>query len=169
MKSTELQVVATSILRKMGGRAKLDAAFCKLIRQALDEVIDFPRTGRRSIAELEKTEKTYIGTKVEILTRAILGVQKGKKLDLLVNGIEVDAKFSISDKWMIPLEALNEICLVIYGNEHKGTYGVGLLRMSLKNLTTSKNRDLKRGVSAAGRKNMLWLAQGKLPVSVFEA
>ena len=39
------------------------------LREALDEVIDTPRTGRFTLSQLEKTEKTYIGTKVEILVR----------------------------------------------------------------------------------------------------
>jgi len=36
------------------------------LRRALDEVVDGMRTGRWSVDALEKTEKTYIGTKVEI-------------------------------------------------------------------------------------------------------
>ena len=32
----------------------------------VDDVIMTPKTGRRSYDELEKTEKTYIGTRVEI-------------------------------------------------------------------------------------------------------
>lgn len=135
-----------------------------LIRQALDEVIDTARTGRKLVKELEKTEKTYIGTKIEIMLRNQLGLKKGSKLDLIVEGIEVDVKFSLTSKWMIPQEAFNHICLVVSGNEDKGVYEVGLLRMTPNNLTKAENRDRKLGVSAAGRKNIVWLAKGKLTV-----
>ncbi len=40
------------------------------LRRALDEVIDCQRTGRFSVEQLEKTEKTCIGTQVEIVLRS---------------------------------------------------------------------------------------------------
>lgn len=42
----------------------LEARLAQTLRLALDEVIDGARTGRFAVAQLEKTEKTYIGTKV---------------------------------------------------------------------------------------------------------
>jgi len=61
----QLQVVATALL----GISGFKRIVAKELRRALDEVIDGPRTGRYSVEQLEKTEKTYIGTKVEILIR----------------------------------------------------------------------------------------------------
>ncbi len=40
------------------------------VRDAIDEVIDTARTGRFSPTQLNGQEKTYIGTKIEILIRA---------------------------------------------------------------------------------------------------
>lgn len=51
------------------------------LRQALDEVIDGMRTGRWSVESLEKTEKTYIGTKVEILFKFDFDLPDGQNLD----------------------------------------------------------------------------------------
>lgn len=138
--------------------------YLTLVRQAMDEVIDNPRTGRKTIAELEKTEKTYIGTKVEIMLRNALGLKKGAKMDLMIEGEEVDVKFTLGNKWMIPQEAFGHLCLVVRGDETKGVYEAGLLRMTHNNLTKAENRDRKLCVSASGRKNIVWLAQGKLPV-----
>ena len=67
-----------------------------MLRQAIDEVIDSYRSGRFTVAELEKTEKTYLGTKIEILLRNHLKLKKGKTLDLDVDGIEVDVTRALS-------------------------------------------------------------------------
>lgn len=160
--TAEINDVSKIIRDKFVDDAALSAAFCSLIVRSLDEVIDTARTGRISLKELEKTEKTYIGTKVEILARSLLGLKKGNKLDLKVGNHEVDVKFTIGSTWMIPMEAFNEVCLLIHANEDKGTFGVGLLQMFPDNLTTGENRDKKLSVSANGRKNIAWLAQGKM-------
>ncbi len=41
-----------------GGAEKLREELPELFRKAIDEVIDTPRSGRRLITEIEKTEKT---------------------------------------------------------------------------------------------------------------
>jgi hypothetical protein len=160
--SPAISKVSQTILSKFNSGAELTEKFHNLVRQSIDEVVDTARTGRTSLSELEKTEKTYIGTKVEILTRAMLGLTKGERLDLKVAGIEVDVKFTVGKTWMIPMEAFGEICLLIYGNEKKGTFGVGLLKMTPGNLTKGANRDRKLSVSSRGKKNIVWLAHAGL-------
>ncbi len=168
--NTELQKVATTIRRKLATENCLTFNFHKLVRESIDEVVDTKRTGRKTLSEIEKTEKTYIGTKVEILTRNLLQVPKGKKLDLLVAKTEVDVKFTIGKTWMIPMEAFGEICLLINADEKNSTFGVGLLKMTPGNLTKGENRDKKLSVSARGRKNILWLAKaGLMPAGEYAA
>ena len=134
------------------------------IRKAFDEVIDGPRTGRYSIAELEKTEKTYIGTKVEIVLRDQLELDRGIKLDNLISGVEVDTKFSLGGVWMIPREAVNELCLLVTGDDKSSVINAGLLRMRPSVLTAGANQDGKRTVSAAGKQEIEWLIRkGKMP------
>lgn len=136
---------------------------CEL-RRALDEVIDGPRTGRYSIEQLEKTEKTYIGTKVEILLRHALQLERGKKLDNQIAGHEVDTKFSISSDWMIPKEAVGEICLLVSVNDHRSVCNMGLLRTTDVTLRPGKNQDAKKSISAAGKQQIRWLLKDE-PIS----
>ena len=90
-----------------------EETFARAIRQAIDEVIDGPWTGRFLFSELEKTEKTYIGTRIEIVVRAALGLERRGKLDTVVEGHELDVKWSASNSWMIPTEAVGELCLLL--------------------------------------------------------
>ena len=97
---------------------RMSGRFGAAIRQSFDEVFDGQRTGRYSLAQLSKVEKTYIGTKVEIVIQAEFGLQRGQRMDYLVDGEEVDAKWSIrSGGWMIPTEAVGELCLCMTADD----------------------------------------------------
>lgn len=131
-------------------------------RSAIDEVIDTARTGRFFFADLEKTEKTYLGTKFEIILRDWLGVPKGVKLDLLIGGDEVDVKTTTSAQqggWMIPPEAFGELCILIKVDESQAFCDFGLVRAREGYLRQGSNRDAKTGLSADGRKNIWWMAR----------
>ena len=65
-------------LRHAGGFEKFRVDIPQLLRRAIDEVIDSARSNRFTLIEIEKTEKTYIGTKIEILLRNHLGMSKGQ-------------------------------------------------------------------------------------------
>lgn len=128
-----------------------------------------PRTGRWSIEQLEKTEKTYIGTKVEILVRHMLGAPKGSKLDLSIDGVEVDIKNTVGTTWSIPEEALGEVCLGILGDDKTARFSVGVFVPRNELLNEGRNRDRKRTLSRAGRQEVHWLAENALmPPNVFE-
>jgi hypothetical protein len=135
----------------------------RAIRKSFDEVIDGPRTGRYCIDQLEKTEKTYIGTKVEIVLRNELGLGRGQLLDNLIMGHEVDTKFTIGSTWMIPREALGQLCLLVTGDDNAGTCRIGILRMIPEVLTNGANQDGKKSVSAHGKNQVTWLACGPMP------
>jgi Restriction endonuclease NaeI len=143
----------------------LPTLFASAVRQALDEVIDGARTGLWAIDQLEKTEKTYIGTKIEILVRSALELPREKPLDMVVAGHPVDIKWSsLHAAWQIPTEAVGQLCLLIAGNETLGTFDVGLLRCSESLLNAGKNKDGKRTISKEGRASIRWLvAGGALP------
>ncbi len=94
----------------------------------------------------------------------MLDMERGNKLDNLVNGYEVDTKFSLSGQWMIPREATGELCLVVSADDALGLFKVGLIRADLKVLTLGANQDQKRSLSAAGRQQVRWLIrEGALP------
>ena len=136
------------------------------LRRALDEVIDGMRTGRWSVDSLEKTEKTYIGTKVEILFRFEFELENGKTLDACIQGHEVDIKCTVRQNWMIPQEAVGELCLLVRIVDRRSRFSIGVVRASLDILTSGKNRDGKRAITAAGKKTIRWLVEdGELPVN----
>jgi Restriction endonuclease NaeI len=143
----------------------LATLFAKAIRQALDEVIDGGRTGRWAIVQLEKTEKTYIGTKIEILVRTALELPREKPLDTVIAGHPVDIKWSsVRSSWQIPTEAVDQLCLLVAGDESRGTFEVGLLRCAGPLLNAGMNKDGKRTISKDGRARIRWLvAGGTLP------
>lgn len=145
------------LLASASGRDRLRTSLAALFRQAIDEVIDTPRTRRRLIGDLEKTEKTYIGTKVEILFRNFLRLPKGNRLDLLMGGRDVDVKFTIHNNWTIPLEAVNEVCLLLSCAESKATFCVGLIVVRDEHLNRSTNRDQKRTISSTGKLHIRWI------------
>ncbi len=141
----------------------LEERFSAVFRQSLDEVMDGQRTGRYDVNVLEKTEKTYLGTKVEIVCRAAFGLARGEKMDYRVSGVDVDAKFSLDGKWMIPREATGHLCLLMAANDRDSVFTVGLVRIREEILTQGGNQDHKRNISAAGRGAITWLfKQGKL-------
>jgi hypothetical protein len=148
----------------------LERTFASAIRQALDEVIDGPRTGRFRYSELEKTEKTYIGTRIEIVVRVALGLDRVGRLDTLVDGIPVDIKWSASEAWMIPTEAVDEICLLL-GTQVAGgeIFDVGLVRCRSELLNVGANKDGKRTLNRLGRQSIRWLVRnGSLPPNFLE-
>lgn len=140
-------------LRKLAGRnpARL---FGEAIRQSIDEVLDGPRTGRWDFQQLEKTEKTYVGTKVEIVVRTALKLEPGPKLDLEIEGHDLDIKWAMNSQWQIPREAVGELCLCIGGRNHLSAFEVGLIRCEEDVLNKGSNQDGKRTISAAGRSRM---------------
>ncbi|WP_411110225.1 NaeI family type II restriction endonuclease [Streptomyces sp. c-19] len=136
--------------------------FRQALRTAIDEVLDGRRTGRYSIADLRKTEKTYIGTKVEIVLQDTFDIPQGpaKGMDYLIRSHQVDCKFTSGTTWEIPTEAVDQICLLVRVDEPMETFSVGLLRARSEFLTGAPNKDGKRKVSAPGKKKIKWIAEG---------
>lgn len=134
-------------------------ATAQIIRRAIDEVIDAPRTKRLILSECEKTEKTYLGTKIEILFRDAIGQPKGEFLDLDLGGVDTDIKHSIGTAWMIPREAVDKPCVLISEDERTARFNLGVIICRPGNLTTGGNRDQKLQVSAYGREQAIWLAR----------
>jgi hypothetical protein len=144
-----------------------EAQAAKTLRRALDEVIDGMRTGRWSVSSLEKTEKTYIGTKVEILFKFDFELQKGNKLDIRVEDTEVDIKCTVLKDWMIPKEAVGELCLLVRIDDLRSKFWIGVIRAAPSVLRTGENRDKKTSLSAEGKRAIHWLVEaGQLPVNL---
>jgi hypothetical protein len=152
-----LSPVVEALYRQAGGPDQLDQKFPVLFRTAIDEVIDTARSNRFVLADLEKTEKTYLGTKMEILVRNLLKFPKGQILDLSVDGIEVDIKNTMGRNWTIPLECQGHIALLLRSDEVRAVCDVGLVRVRPDYLNPGQNRDQKRTLSAQSLGNIWWL------------
>ncbi|MEP5732222.1 MAG: NaeI family type II restriction endonuclease [Sulfitobacter sp.] len=151
-----LSALAHEITDRAGGDMPLASKFSAMLRQCVDDVIMTPKTGRRSYDELEKTEKTYIGTRVEIELRAMLRLSKGK-LDTVILGKDVDIKNTMGSNWMIPTEAIDNPCILVAADEVRAVCYLGLIVARPDYLTFGQNKDAKKSVSAAGFANIFWL------------
>ncbi len=130
-----------------------------VLRRAFDEVLDGQRTGRYLYEDMANTEKTYVGTKVEILLREEFGLPRGpepKRLDFGIAEVGVDCKYTQSTSWMIPVEAVGELCVLVTASDATARFSFGVLRCDLA-LLNAPNRDQKRSISKAGRDAATWL------------
>lgn len=152
-----LAPLVDTILRCGKGFEKFSDHIPRLIRQICDEVIDAPRTNRFLITELEKTEKTYIGTKVEILVRRYLGLPKGQILDLSIGGVEADIKMTTARAWMIPRECVGHPALLFRASEKRARCDVGIIVCHQEYLSQGQNQDRKRTIRAAHFQDIWWI------------
>ncbi|MBS3930557.1 MAG: hypothetical protein KGZ65_04925 [Sphingomonadales bacterium] len=157
----DLKKLESDLLSAAGGLELFEEKLRSFFRSAIDEVIDTARTGRFFLADLEKTEKTYLGTKFEMLLRDWLQVPRGVTLDLLIGGEEVDVKSTTIGKsgWMIPREAIDQLCILLRVNEKRSQCAVGLVRARTPYLRLGKNQDKKTSLSAEGTQNIWWVVE----------
>ncbi|MBM3783297.1 MAG: hypothetical protein FJW30_03000 [Acidobacteria bacterium] len=149
--------IELEILRQAKGIANFRAKFPPLLRAEIDRVIDSHHTGRYFLRELEKTEKTYLGTRVEIALRHFLGLSKGEKLDLRIGEREVDIKNTVRSNWSIPPETQGYCCVLIRIDEDRALFDFGLVRITEDILNPGGNRDGKRSISAVGLESVRWI------------
>ena len=151
-----LSSIAEFLISRLGTKNNLIETVGAIIRASIDSVVDTPRTSRRGLADLEKTEKTYLGTRVEILLRHELGVKKGR-LDLVINDVDTDVKFTVRSNWMIPREAYGSPCILIGADELAGRFCLGLFVAREQYLNEGKNQDKKRTISKKLISNIYWI------------
>lgn len=154
-----LKEIADEIVSRAQGQDRLHQEIPTLLRECIDDVIQTARTGRRSYDDLEKTEKTYIGTRVEIMLRAFLELPKGT-LDTVIKGHDVDIKHTMGSNWMIPNEALNHPCIVVAADEKQAVCYLGIIIARPEYLNSGANRDAKKTISAKSFQHILWLLKG---------
>lgn len=132
--------------------------WASVIRKTYDMIYLGAETGRFRWAELLKTEKTHFGSLIEINAQREFKFNEDGKLDFLIAGHEVDAKWSQkSGGWMLPPEIFDKIALVVTADDQKAQFSVGLVRTVESFRLGSKNRDGKSNLNAVGRQNIRWL------------
>ncbi|MER6196446.1 NaeI family type II restriction endonuclease [Streptomyces sp. NPDC001586] len=140
----------------------------RLLRDAIDAVLDGPQTGRYDWRTLFKTEKTHFGTQVEISIQREFAFADGIDMDYRIAGVDVDCKYSQQfGSWMIPPEVQGHLCLLVWADDHQSRWSAGLLRIRNEWLNAGKNRDLKLTIKAEHRDKIFWLwHQAELPENI---
>jgi hypothetical protein len=141
-----------------------------VLRDTLDQLYDGQHTGRWKYDQLHKTEKTHMGTLVEINLHRQFGFCDGDATDYRIAGIEVDCKYSMTyGGWELPPEAIDHLCLLITANDEAGSWSAGLVRVREEYLRDRRNRDSKRQLAAAARSHIrrLWPRRGRLTENIF--
>ena len=130
-----------------------------VLRGSLDQVLDGPRTRRFRYKELRKTEKTHVGTIVEINFGKEFRLSDGSVMDYLIADVEVDCKYSMSMwGWEFPLESLGHMVLLTWADDVKSLWSAGLWRVDPRHLQRGEgNRDKKRQMLKSGRDSVRWL------------
>jgi Restriction endonuclease NaeI len=138
--------------------------FARALRRTYDQIYDGRNTGRYSWDQLQKTEKTHFGSLIEInLQREFrTEFEDGLDLDYRIAGFEVDCKWSRMDgkkdgEWMLPPEAVGQICLLLTGNDDLASWSAGLIRAVEPLLSLSSNRDAKKRLNVEGRAGIRWI------------
>lgn len=142
-----------------------------VIRDTLDQLYDGQHTGRWNFNELHKTEKTHMGTLIEINLQRTFDFADGDATDYRIAGIEVDCKYSMSGQWSLPPEVIGHFALLITADDYKSTWRAGLMKIETRWLNPGRNRDQKAVLSLAGRRRIRWLwpDHGQLPKNLFLA
>lgn len=150
------------------------------LRDSLDELMDGQRTGRWCYQHLSKTEKTYLGTAVEINLTKEFGIKSGADLDWRVAGAELDCKFSKDlGGWEIPMEMYrcfdhgdrsgndDHAALLTWFNDDTSEWAAGLVRVTDERLRWKRNggeraynRDNKRRLAQGSMADIFWLWGG---------
>ncbi len=154
------------------------------LRDSLDELLDGQRTGRWAYQQLSKTEKTYLGTAVEVNLTKEFGIGNGAHLDWSIAGVDIDCKFSKDlGGWEIPMEMYlcadhegrsgkaNHPALLTWMSDDLSQWAAGLVTVTDERLRwrTDKNsgelvraynRDNKRRLNPDFASDIYWLWGG---------
>ncbi|GAB3953248.1 hypothetical protein GCM10029976_093060 [Kribbella albertanoniae] len=130
----------------------------RVLRETLDQLLDGRRRGRWSYTDLHKTEKTYMGTLVEINLHREFDFADGDDTDYQIAGVQVDCKFSQKiGGWEFGPELVGHLGLVVWANDLQSIWRAGLVRASTGILRESTNRDAKRKLTQTGLAQVRWL------------
>ncbi|WP_328997889.1 hypothetical protein OHA18_25900 [Kribbella sp. NBC_00709] len=141
--------------------------FADVFRRTLDTLYDGAHTGRFRWDQLLKTEKTHLGTLVEIELRRAFPFRDGQYLDFEHEGFEFDLKFSVSNNWMIPAELIGKLCMLVTVNDSRSIWSAGVLEITPGLVRQGTNRDGKATLTPEGRAAIEWIhLEAQLPENV---
>jgi hypothetical protein len=136
------------------------------LRDSLDELLDGQRRGRWAYQQLSKTEKTHLGTMVEVNLTKEFDIPDGIDLDWLVADQDLDCKFSKDyGKWSIPMEMYlcpdhgerqgkaDHPALLVWMNDDLSQWAAGVVRVSDRRLRWTVDRETHEPRRAYNRDN----------------
>jgi hypothetical protein len=150
------------------------------LRDSLDELLDGQRTGRWAYQHLSKTERTHLGTVVEVNLTKEFEFADGNQLDWQIAGHDIDCKFSRNlGGWEIPMEMYlcadhgkrqgkaNHPALLTWFDDTTNRWAAGVititderLRWKVHTLERAYNRDNKRNLANSSAGSVYWLWGG---------
>lgn len=155
------------------------------LRDSLDELLDGQRTGRWAYQHLTKTEKTYLGTAVEVNLTKEFAIDNGADLDWSIAGLDIDCKFSKDlGGWEIPMEMYlcadhgersgraDHAAVLTWMDDDTSRWAAGIVRITDERLRWKRergangdrvrayNRDNKRKLSDGAKSEVYWLWDG---------
>jgi hypothetical protein len=133
--------------------------FARIVRETYDQLYDGQRTSRYRWDQLAKTEKTHMGSLIEINLQREFSFDDGNKMDFAIGGVDVDCKWTMTDgKWMIPREAMGHVLLVVTGTDQKSNWSAGVVRVDGERaLKPTVNQDLKSNLTEKKLDEIIWL------------
>jgi hypothetical protein len=146
-----------AILKRAGGIEKFRKKVPLLLRKAIDEVIDSPRTKRFTLDETKINERIYLGTKIRVQLRSCLKLERENVLDPCIGGTAVEIQSTISQNWSVPPEFVGKLCLLVKSDEKRAVCSVGTMMIRDELLNEPGKSSRRRTISKAGIENIRWV------------
>jgi hypothetical protein len=142
-----LSAIADDLRARTPSKSVFGEEIGRIIRAAVDYVVDSPAMRRYAIDELEPDEKTAIGKRIERLIRMRFELPKGQRLDVTLAGEDVDIKTSCTAarSWMFSPSNIDRVNLLIAYNEKSARFDLGLVLVT-EDILGAGNRDSKRSL-----------------------
>jgi hypothetical protein len=156
--ASRMAAVRMDLLHRAGGQDGFVDKVGTIIRAAVDYVIDAPTLERYTVDELEPDEKTAAGKRIERMLRHKLKINRGKKLDVILGGEDVDIKTTMNRNWMFSKSSWGHVNLLIAYSEKDATFSAGLAYVLEAHLG-AKNRDAKRSMRSEFREEIIWIVR----------
>lgn len=154
-----------AILKNAGGLGKFKKEIPLLLRRAIDEVIDSPRTNRFTLDETKINERIYLGTKIRLWIRTLLKLPNEKTSNLSFGETQIGLQSTICQTWSVPSEFIGNPCLLVKSDERRAVCSVGTLMIRDKLLNAAEKSSGRRVISSAGIENIRWILKDEpLPV-----
>ena len=150
--------IKADLLRRSGGLSGFTETTGAIIRAAIDYVIDAPTLARYAVDELEPDEKTAAGKRIERMLRHAMKIKRGRKLDVILGGEDVDIKTTMNRNWMFSKSSWGHVNLLIAYSEKNATFSAGLAYV-LEDHLGANNRDKKRSMKSKFREEISWIVR----------